>query len=60
MAKQKPSKGRIRVNFYLEPEQKDALERLTKVTRVPWSEYVREGVDMVLDRYKRHLKRTKK
>lgn len=37
---------------YLEPKQKEALEKLSKKTRVSMNAYIREGVDMVLKKYK--------
>lgn len=43
----------IQTVAYLKPKQKADLERLSKATRVTQAEYVREGVDMVLDRYKK-------
>lgn len=52
----KPSK-RHRTNIYLDQEQKEALEKLTETTRVPWAEYVREGVDVVLAKYGRKPRR---
>jgi len=48
---------RIRTNVYIDPDQKAALERLTAETRVPWAEYVREGINMVLEKYKRKPRR---
>lgn len=48
---------RITTTVYLDPEQKAALDELSKITRVPAAEYVREGVDMVLARYKKQLRR---
>ncbi len=53
----KKRKPRIRTNIYLDADQKEALERLSESTRVKVAEYVREGVDMVLERYKALLKR---
>jgi hypothetical protein len=44
---------RIKVAVYLDPKQKAELEKLTEQTRVPWAEYVREGVDLVLARYRK-------
>lgn len=41
---------------YLKPEQKAALEKLSKATRVPQAEYIREGVDLVLAKYRKHMK----
>ncbi len=48
----------IQTVAYLKPKQKADLERLSKATRVTQAEYLREGVDMVLSRYKKHLKRS--
>jgi hypothetical protein len=55
----KPQKPplRIRTNVYIDPDQKAALERLTAETRVPWAEYVREGINLVLEKYKRKTRR---
>ncbi|MET0048218.1 MAG: ribbon-helix-helix domain-containing protein [Sedimenticola sp.] len=44
------------ISAYLDPEQLEALKRLNKNTRVPVAEYIREGVDMVLEKYKKELK----
>ena len=38
---------------YLRPEQAAALDRLSKATRVPKSEYLREAVDDLLGKYKK-------
>jgi hypothetical protein len=59
MAKKKAatnSKARllkIPVTLYLEPEQAAELKALTERTRVPQQEYIREGVDGVLAKYRR-------
>lgn len=52
MTKTKTQEKRIKTAIYFEPEQKAALKALSKQTRVPWSIYVREGIDMVLAKYK--------
>jgi hypothetical protein len=49
--KAKKREGRIRCNIYLDADQKAVLEKLTEETRVPWAEYVREGVDLVLAKH---------
>ena len=49
---------RITMTIYVDPHQKTALDTLSRVTRVPTSEYVREAVDDLLMKYKKHLKRT--
>jgi hypothetical protein len=58
MSSEKPK--RVKVAVYLDPKQKVALETLSERTRVPWAEYVREGVDMALERYKKQLRGTRK
>ena len=42
----------IQIVAYLKPKQKTALEKLSKKTRVPQAEYLREAVDMLLKKYK--------
>lgn len=44
------------MTVYVDPDQKATLDRLSKVTRVPSAEYVREGIDIVLTKYKKHLR----
>ena len=49
------SKNRLlktQVIAYLEPSQAQALKRLSAETRVPQQVYMREGVDLVLAKYK--------
>ncbi len=45
-----PSKNRnkLRLNMYLEPEQKDKLEKLSAKTGAPLSELIRRAVDLYL------------
>jgi len=42
---------KVTIAVYVEPEQKAALDALSKKTRVPASVYLREGLDMVLKKY---------
>lgn len=49
---------RYRTNVYLEAAQVAALQKLTEETRVPWAEYIREGVDMVLAKYAKRSRKT--
>jgi hypothetical protein len=59
VAKKKPSTNskarllKVPVTLYLEPEQAAELKALTERTRVPQQEYIREGVDAVLAKYRR-------
>jgi hypothetical protein len=41
----------VSTTVYLTPEQDRQLRLLHERTRVPVAEYVRQGIDMVLDRY---------
>ena len=40
----------------MEGEQLDALKRLSQKTKVPQSVYVREALDMLLEKYSEQLK----
>jgi predicted DNA-binding protein len=57
MAKKSKKKAKkMVVPVYLEPEARDALKRLSDNTRVPQAAYIREGVDLVLKKYRQHLR----
>lgn len=38
---------------YLTREQRDGLARLSKATRIPMQAYIREGVELVLAKYRK-------
>ena len=42
---------RIMTNVYLDPVIRDALQRLSDATGRPMAEHVREGVDLILEKY---------
>ena len=42
--------------IYIEDEQMEALKRLSEKTKVPQSVYVREALDMLLEKYSHQLK----
>jgi DNA replicative helicase MCM subunit Mcm2 (Cdc46/Mcm family) len=42
--------------IYINDEQLEALKRLSEKTKVPQSVYVREALDMVLEKYSEQLK----
>jgi Ribbon-helix-helix domain len=44
------------LSLYLDPPQAAALKLLSDRTRVPQQVYLREGVETVLDKYKKLLK----
>ncbi len=46
-----------RVNMMLEEEQFGRLKDLSRVTRIRMSEFIREGVDWILAKYRKELKK---
>jgi len=48
-----------RVNMMLEEEQFERLKILSRVTRIRMSEFIREGLDWILAKYKKELKKSK-
>lgn len=42
--------------IYIKDEQVEALKRLSEKTKVPQSVYVREALDMLLEKYSEQLK----
>ena len=42
--------------IYIKDEQLDALKRLSEKTKVPQAVYVREALDMLLEKYSEQLK----
>lgn len=51
------SRKKQQASIYLEPAQAQRLKALSRRTRVPQAAYLREGVDAVLERHERELKR---
>jgi predicted DNA-binding protein len=54
------SSKKVITTIYLNPDQKEKLRRLSAKTRVPISEFIREGVDHVLKRYQSIMSNDKK
>jgi predicted DNA-binding protein len=46
---------KISTTVYITPEQDERLKLLHSKTKVPVAEYIRQGIDLVLDRYKDQL-----
>lgn len=46
---------KISTTVYVTPEQMERLKLLHDRTRVPVAEYIRQGIDMVLDHYRGNL-----
>ena len=42
---------KVSTTIYIEPEQLDLLKLLNERTKVPMAEYIREGIDLVLQRH---------
>jgi hypothetical protein len=46
---------KISTTVYITPDQNALLKSLNQKTKVPIAEYIREGIDMVLERHKNQL-----
>ena len=46
------SRKKISTTVYITPEQDAALKQLNGKTKVPVAEYIRQGIELVLDKYK--------
>jgi len=46
---------KISTTVYITPEQSERLKLLHERTRVPVAEYVRQGIDLVLEKYRPSL-----
>jgi hypothetical protein len=49
------ARKKISTTVYITPEQNEALKLLHEKTRVPVAEYIRQGIDMVLEKEAGHL-----
>ena len=49
------TKRKITTTIYLTEEQQTLLRELSRRSKVPIAEYIRQGVDLVLKKYSRHL-----
>jgi predicted DNA-binding protein len=49
------ARKKISTTVYITPEQSERLKLLHERTRVPVAEYIRQGIDMVLDHYRGNL-----
>lgn len=46
---------KVSTTVYITQEQNNLLKQLNQKTKVPIAEYIREGIDLVLERYRHHL-----
>ncbi len=49
------SRKKVSTTIYITPEQAESLKLLNERTKVPVAEYIRQGIDLVLDKYRRAL-----
>jgi len=49
------SESKTQITTYILVSQKEKLKNLSSKTRVPVSEYLREGIDLVLDKYREEI-----
>ncbi len=49
------ARKKISTTIYITPEQNEQLKLLNKRTKVPIAVYIREGIDMVLEKYQDEL-----
>lgn len=46
---------KVSTTVYITRDQNDLLKSLNQKTKVPIAEYIREGIDLVLEKYRQHL-----
>ena len=49
------SRKKVSTTVYITPEQDERLKELHGRTKVPVAEYIRQGIDLVLDKYHHQL-----
>lgn len=49
------ARKKISTTIYITPEQNELLKELNAKTKVPVAEYIRQGIDLVLEKYKADL-----
>jgi hypothetical protein len=49
------ARKKISTTIYITPEQGEQLKLLHDRTKVPVAEYIRQGIDLVLDKYRGDL-----
>lgn len=46
------SRRKVSTTIYITPEQNERLKLLHDKTKVPIAEYIRQGIDLILDRHR--------
>ena len=49
------ARNKISTTVYITPEQNERLKLLSQKTRIPVASFIREGIDLVLERHKKQL-----
>jgi predicted DNA-binding protein len=49
------ARKKISTTVYITPEQNERLKLLHDRTKVPVAEYIRQGIDLVLEKYRERL-----
>lgn len=49
------ARKKISTTIYITPEQNELLKLLNQKTKVPVAEYIRQGIDLILEKYKDDL-----
>jgi predicted DNA-binding protein len=49
------ARKKVSTTIYITPEQNELLKLLNQKTKVPVAEYIRQGIDLVLEKYKEDL-----
>jgi hypothetical protein len=49
------ARKKISTTIYITPEQNELLKLLNERTKVPVAEYIRQGIDLVLAKYRGYL-----
>ena len=49
------ARNKISTTVYITPEQNELLKELSRKTRIPVASFIREGIDLVLERHKKLL-----
>ena len=49
------ARKKISTTIYITPEQYELLKQLCQKTKVPVAEYIRQGIDYILEKHKEEL-----
>ena len=55
VSSRKVARRKISTTVYITPEQDAQLKVLHQKTKVPVAEYIRQGIDLILEKHKGHL-----